>query len=427
MHKITYIFLSVVLTVFVLALTVVTVIKSNQLSDMELKYENSLKASLRQATNDMRTVENDISKLMVTVNEYSRVQLLSKIKEKSASCARELSRLPIVATGVQNTLKFSNQISAYCDSTLIKYSDGEGLPENFDDQLIQFFSTCKMVNSELDLVEADVMNDHLLLLQVGDESISDGIFGSIDNDTVEYPSVIFDGPFSDGQARTTPKTEREEITLDQAKSKVQALGFNMEYKYEMNGVVPSYVFENENSTLEITKKGGLLLMLMSDRQVLEARLTDDEALGIACEFVERLNLGEFKSVWQEYYGNTIVFNLVPIKNNVVIYPDMLKVKVALDNGQVLSFEGKSYIMNSRERQTEQAEITKKEAEQKLKQGFLIEKSRLALISVNEREHLAWEFFGSYNDMKYVVYISAVDGKEKTCFRILNTETGEMVG
>ena len=262
---------------------------------------------------------------------------------------------------------------------------------------------------------------------MGDEGVGEGIFGSIDNDTVEYPSVIFDGPFSDGQARITPKTERNGISLEQAKNKVQALGFNMEFKYEMNGVVPSYVFENENSTLEITKMGGLILMLMSDREITEANLTDDEALKIAQAFVEKLEIGFFQSVWQEYYGNTVVFNFVPVKDDVIIYPDMLKVKVALDNGQVLSFEGKSYIMNNCERNFEQVNISKQAAEQKLKQGFLIEKSRLTLISVNEREQLAWEFFGSYNNMKYAVYISAIDGKEKTCFRILSTETGEMVG
>jgi len=91
----------------------------------------------------------------------------------------------------------------------------------------------------------------------------------------------------------------------------------------------------------------------------------------------------------------------------------------------VAFEGKSYIMNNHNRTIDEIKITKQQAQKNLKEGFMVETSRVALISINEKEQLCYEFFGKYNDLDFAVYFSAIDGKEKTSFRILSTETGKM--
>ena len=83
-------------------------------------------------------------------------------------------------------------------------------------------------------------------------------------------------------------------------------------------------------------------------------------------------------------------------------------------------------MNNHKRTLEKATVSIEEAAKKLKEGFLTETTRLCVISVNEKEHLCYEFFGKYNDLDFAVYISAMDGEEKTSFRIISTETGKMV-
>ncbi len=427
MRKIFYQILALGLLIVLGAISAVLVIRTNDLNEMNLKYENRMKASLMEAAQDMRTLENDLSKLMITVNEKSATQLLSTIALKSAACGQALSELPIVATGVQNTLKFTNQLSSYCVTVLNNYSVGVGLPENFDTQINDFFNTCKNVNIELQKVENDVICDKISLLTVNNgETETEGLFGSIDNDLLEYPSVIFDGPFSDGQERTTPKKQREEILREEAIKYVENLGFNCQYKGEVNGVVPVYLFENENTSVQVTKNGGLLLMMISDRTVEEATLSEEEAEKKALEFVEKLEFGTVKNVWQEFYGNYAVFNFAPMIDETVIYPDIFKVKVALDNGDIIAVESKSYIMNNRQREIPDVKISEEEAKNRLKDGFVVETSRLAIVSVNEKENLCYEFFGKFKNLDFAVYISALDGEEKTSFRIISTETGKMV-
>lgn len=427
MKKILYVCFSLILTFVVLVLSVITIIKSNQLSEIKLKYENSLVSSTREAINDMRTIESDLSKLMITTDKKVIVQLLSILALKSSACAQELSKLPVVATGAQSTLKFANQLSSYSTVAIKNFSEGLGFPENFDNQIIEFFTTCKKVNQELNILEADILNGNLSLMDIQEANHNvNGIFAQIDENLIEYPSVIFDGPFSDGQERETPKQNREPVTQKQAQDFIKSLGFNCDFDAEIGGQNPLYQFKNENTVVQITKNGGLLYLVVADERDTEPKLTKEQAQEKAEEFVEKLNLGNAKNIWQEYYGNFIVFNFAPEINQTVIYPDIFKVKVSLKDGSILGFEGKSYIMNNHKRNLPQIKFSKEQAQEKLKEGFLIETSRLALISINEQEQLCWEFFGKYNDLEFAVYFSATDGEEKTSFRILSTETGQMV-
>lgn len=425
MQKLFFTVLSVGLIIVLMAVGIVLILRTDDLSETKIKYENSLKSSLEEVFYDMRTLENDLSKLMITVNDKTATRMLSTVQMKSAACAQALSKLPVVATGVQNTLKFTNQLSSYCNTVLNNYSSDSVFPKNFDKQISEFFSTCKNVNDELAKLENSILNKEISLLEVNNGTEGEGIFGSIDNDILEYPSVIFDGPFSDGQERTTPKTEREEINVQQATEHVKNLGFSLNFKGEINGIVPAYLFENENFSVQVTKKGGLLLMAISDRIIEFARLSEKEAEEKALQFAQKLNFGEVKNVWQEYYSNYAIFNFAPVIDEVVIYPDIFKVKVALDNGEIVGFEGKSYIMNNQERKFDEIKISENDAKQQLKDGFLVESARLCLISVNEKENLCYEFFGTFNKMTFAVYISATDGNEKTSFRIISTETGKM--
>ncbi len=427
MKKILYLCLSGFLTLVVLLLSVITIIKSNELSEVKVKYENSLISSVQEAINDMRTIEADLSKLLITTDNKVIVQLLSIVGLKSSACAQELSKLPVVATNAQNTLKFANQLSSYSTTTIKNYSEGFKFPENFDKQIQDFYSTCEKVNAELNILEGNISNGSFSLMDLNEENENtDGIFGKIDENLIEYPSVIFDGPFSDGQERETPKTKREPVTKEQAQEYIKNLGFDCVFDTEIGGQNPLYQFKNENTIIQVIKNGCLLHLLVSDEKETNAILTKEQALIKAEEFVQKLNWGNVKNIWQEYYGNFIVFNFAPEINQTVIYPDIFKVKVSLKDGSILGFEGKSYIMNNQKRQIPEVQITKEQAKSKLKEGFLIETSRLSLISINEKEQLAWEFFGKFNDLEFAVYISAIDGEEKTSFRILSTETGQMV-
>ena len=167
--------LSVGLIIVLMAVGIVLIFRTNDLSKTKIKYENSLKSSMAEVFYDMRTLENDLSKLMITVNDKTATRMLSTVQMKSAACAQALSKLPVVATGVQNTLKFTNQLSSYCNTVLNNYSSDSVFPQNFDKQISEFFSTCKNVNGELAKLENSILNKEISLLEVNNGTESEGI------------------------------------------------------------------------------------------------------------------------------------------------------------------------------------------------------------------------------------------------------------
>ncbi len=423
MKKIASLIIICVLFVLLCTVSVAAVMESSRASEMTLKLENSLKASFQESVSDMRAVESDLSKLMITTDNALITQTLSTLALKSAACGQELSKLPIVATGMQNTLKFVNQLSSYCVTVMRT----EPKPENFEQQIREFFDTCREVNTQLADALNGVLSGEISLLNVGGgETETSGVFGSIAESMSEYPSVIFDGPFSDGQARTTPLREREAVSPEDAAEYVKNLGFNCKYSGEINGVIPAYTFSDDGIYLQVTKAGGLLLSAISSRDIGEASISEDEAGKRATAFAEKLGFRDSQIVWREFFGHYMIFNFAVVQDGIVVYPDIFKVQVALDNGEIVGFEGKSYIMSEHDRSLIQPEISEADAANKLKKGFNIESSRLCVISVNEREELCYEFFGNYDSLEYAVYISATDGCEKVSFRIISTDTGKMV-
>lgn len=412
---------AILLFALLCGMSIAAVRETARANEMSLRYENSLKASLSAAIEDMRSLEGDLSKLMITSERQT--EMLSAVALKSAGCANALARLPVVAKSAQNVLKFANQLSAYCTLNVKK----DTLPQDFEEQIYSFFTTCQSVNGQLAQLENQIQAGELSLLSTEkDEQESSGMFGSVTDDIMEYPSVIFDGPFSDGQEKTTPKRAREEVTAEDAAVFLQHMNFAAEYSGEIEGVVPCYKFESENFQAQITKKGGLLLMLIYSREIGEATLSLKEGEEKAQAFAQKLGYGEVKEVWREFYGNTAVYNFAPVKDGVTLYPDLFKIKIALDTGDVISFEGKSYVMNEHEREISAPHLSQTQAAEKLKDGFEIGTVRLCIVSSDQKEYLSWEFFGEYKDMRYAVYFDANSGREITSFRIINSESGEMV-
>ncbi len=416
MKKIFIIISTVLVACIVSALCVFGFSQQAKASKAYLALENAYSANVRLSSSALRTMEADLSKLMVCTDGEKQKILLSSLSQTSSSCAQALSGLPIISTQVQDTLKFANQVSSYCKSVL-----ATTLPENFDNQITQFFATCQEVNKHLASAEDEIRTQDLSLL---DLSSDQGIFSSREQSLIDYPSVIFDGPFSDSQTESTPKTKRGEISIKEAQEKLAALGFNLAFSGESGGDIPCYLFSSENESALVTKQGGILLSYVSSYESENTTADENSLRAIAQDFAKKIS-PNVSVVWQEAYGNDYVFNFAPVKNGITLYPDLFKIKISFD-GKITGVEARGFFINNHERTIEDARISSFDAAKVLKQGFSVETTRLCVISLNEQELLCWEFFGKFADLDYAIYVSAISGKQETEFRIISTQTGKMV-
>ena len=132
---------------------------------------------------------------------------------------------------------------------------------------------------------------------------------------------------------------------------------------------------------------------------------------------------------ETYYikeGNIVTVNYAYEQNGTIIYPDLIKVKIALDNGDILGVEAFGYLNVHTKRNDLVPGITSEKAKEKLNKDLQIENERLAVIPLNnDKEVFCYEFKGKLEDREFLVYINAKTGEEEEILILLETEGGTL--
>ena len=140
---------------------------------------------------------------------------------------------------------------------------------------------------------------------------------------------------------------------------------------------------------------------------------------------------------ENYYmknNNILTINYAYSQSDITIYPDLIKLKVALDNGEIVGIETTNYLNSHSERTIENAKITKEAALEYINPNIEIKGTNLAIIPTEYgSEILCWEIKGRIitnvnenivsND--FLVYINAETGKEEDILLIVDTPNGTL--
>ena len=122
----------------------------------------------------------------------------------------------------------------------------------------------------------------------------------------------------------------------------------------------------------------------------------------------------------------VTINYAWTQENVVMYPDLIKLKVALDNGEILGVEATGYLNNHTQRVLSKINITTEDAKKVLNKDLDIKSEGLAVIPTEwKTEILCYEFKGKIEERDFLVYINAENGKEEQVLMITNTPNGTL--
>ena len=151
------------------------------------------------------------------------------------------------------------------------------------------------------------------------------------------------GPFSDGVLKREAKgVVGEEITPEQGKKFVEKylVGYdidNIEYAQDNVNRIPSYLYAvklkgGRQCSVQIAKKGGLLLLIDLFHEVEEPSLTIEQCQKVAEQYCESIGLKNMKAVWINNNKSNVYINMCYEQDGIVNYPDMVKLKISLDTG-----------------------------------------------------------------------------------------------
>lgn len=123
-------------------------------------------------------------------------------------------------------------------------------------------------------------------------------------------------------------------------------------------------------------------------------------------------------------GGVAVCQFAVVQEGVLLYPDLLQVKVRAADGQILGFDGTDYIMSHTERDLPQPQLTIEQARTRISPRVRTRGERLVLIPTpSAAELLCYEFHVELGTDGFLVYINALTGEEESILKLINTGDG----
>lgn len=411
--------------------------------------QNQYQRAFRDLITNVENIQTLIDKAEVTGSNVQSNTFMSAVWRQSSQASDNLGQLPISHNALSNTAKYLTQVGDYCYTISRQNAADKMMDDDQLKKLKELRDYSKTLLADLQKLQNEVVTGAFTfsemkkkgfrIMKEASESAVDVQFGKIEKRFVDYPTMIYDGPFSDNKIEGKPKGELKGlVSLEKAKEVAKKfvgkkdLGDIVEYssgkgQLETYGLelIPKDKNRGQSINIDITKKGGKVLWMLNPREVKEAKLTQEQASEIAKKF---LSQNGFPNLEETYYlreNNTTMITYVGLEaDGTLVYPDLLKVKVALDNGEVVGFDAYQYIMAHRDREIPKPSITEKEALSKVNGRISVERTKFAIIPLPaDREVFCYEFKGKYDNNDYFIYINAENGNEENILRIIKLENG----
>ena len=176
----------------------------------------------------------------------------------------------------------------------------------------------------------------------------------------------------------------------------------------------------------ITKNDAKLYLMLSDRKVLEEKISVEDAKKKGIEFLKNIGITDVEDTYYLKHEGMVIINYAGKQDDIILYPDLIKVKIALDTGDVLSVEAQGYIFNHTKREDIKPSITLEEARKVINENVEIKKEGMAIIPTDSKmEVLTYEFRGMLDEREFLVYINAKTGIEEKILIIIDTLGGTL--
>lgn len=375
------------------------------------------------AVRNMENMEYSLNKAMLSGEGTAAAQYLTAASDQAGQAQKSLSLLPLSHPDTMQAVKMTNQLSDYVQ-TLQKQN---GITP-YDARQLKELLAASRGYAEL------LYNNEEMLTHIPREPASfypEQGTKALD-ETLQYPSLIYDGPFSDARQEKPLPFDGEDITWEEAEKIARdCIGedrvIRTSHGTDTFGPNPCHgitlVLDDVTLEAAVTKKGGKVLWLTPDNAAFESLVTLEQCREEALAFLLRNGFPKMECTSFQMYEGVAVLAFAAVEDDVLVYPDLLKVQLRMDNAKVVGLETKTYWQNHRERPSLTPALTAEEAQSSLPLQLQISQNRLCVIPVNEREVLCWEFACTYENKDYLLYINAQNGQQEDLLQIVESPAG----
>ncbi len=422
-----------------------------QQADMENQYQRAF-LDMVEYVND---AQQYLLKALATGTPATTSMMLDEAWRSTSQAESCLALLPIdqqLISKVSNYLVQLGDVSYAWSTQAVK---GTGLTEEQYDTLVELYGYAQDLSGGLEALAMEMKSQSYTWDEVrlhsgslmGDQELAErySSLSSLSDPFEDYPTLVYDGPFSEHMSNLQPKgLSGSEMTADEGLAKVEKMlgqlsGFAQytprvklsgENSYKNIDTFSYTVTFDEDAAylayVDITKKGGLLYSMMFYRECGEANLNPEQAVEAGRSFLSAIGLKNMKSSYYYTEGNYVTVNYSYYQNDILYYPDMVKVKIALDTGDAVGFEGHGYISYHHERETEAAKITREQAQQALNPRLKVMSSQEVVIPNDYGGEVhAYEFQCTTLGRNFLIYVDAATGEETEVLILIEDGNGTL--
>ena len=437
----------------IVVLLAIIIILGLYIYKQQIKYrqasENSYNLAFYELVDYVENVEAYLAKSLISTSPEHGAETLTNVWREANLAQAYLSQIPISNNGLSNTQKFLNQVSDYSYSLSRKNINDEELTEEDLSNLKELHEYSVELKNTLNQLSNDINEGNISwgeLTKKGNvafaqqvSNVSKQSFDNIEENFHEYEGLIYDGAFSEH----ITKSERKGLTgddINEEEAKNIAIDFFGKDKVQEinssglseNGNIPSYTFtikikNSENiASIAVSEKGGHIVYMNYTKDVQAETISQEEANKIGKEFLSEKGFENMKETYFLKQDGIVTVNYAYEQDDVIVYPDLIKVKIALDNGEILGVETTGYLNSHEKRNIKEILITKEQARESINKDLEILSEGLAIIPTEYKtEILCWEFKGKIEEKEFLVYINVETGKEEDILVIQNTPNGTL--
>jgi len=405
--------------------------------------ENNYQRAFHDLTYNIDLLHDKIGTTLAMNSRSSISPALAEVWRITSEARSSVGQLPLTLLPFNKTEEFLAEIGEFSYRTAVRDLDKEPLTEEEYQSLQTLYNQAAEIQDELRKVQHLVLENHLRWMDVelalatddenADNTIIDG-FKTVEKTVEGYAEsdkgIIFSGMqkrdenFKYLEGKTISKNEAIEIAKKYGRENKGDIHVEESKKGADYGFY-SISYKDKNNVevnMDITKKGGYPIWFLKNREVGKQKISLNDAANRAIKFINDNNFESMEMFESAQYDNVGVFTFVSTIDNVRIYPDAIKIKVALDDGSILGFSAEEYLSSHHVREIPKAKVSEAEARKEVNPNVKIMENRLAMImnDLNE-EVLVYEYLGVLGDDTYRIFINAISGKEEKVEKLKDAE------
>ena len=422
-----------------------------------LDYRNYLQGqyskNMYELISSVQNIRVNLGKSAIVGSREQSIVVFGEIFRYSATANDKLHSLPLEQSVIGDTSEFLTQVGGFCYTLAKAASEGKELNDKeyelIDELEMQSYTLQEQLNGVLtEINEGKVKWGEIrkktsgVFAKTGDNLVTEK-FQTIQKQIVQYPALIYDGPFSDNILEIKPKIMSQKAVSDQQAMEIIRNIFGKDKILDIENKpvegktrVPSYTFQitfkgrdksDAKTIIEVSKNGGRIVYLLDNRAIGKPTLDINKAAEAGSKFISKIGYKNMQPTYTLNYENTAVVSYVYNQGEIAIYPDQVKLKIALDDGSIIGIESEKFLVSHVEkREISSPKVTVAKARERVGKRLKISKTSLAIIPTEaNKEVLCYEFLGEYKNKSFIVYINADTGYEQRIIEIIDTPNGKL--